>query len=47
MFGSVLVNVGGTFIPQFQFSAAPGGSPTIQANSYFRLTPVTASGVWS
>lgn len=38
--GIVRVNAGGTFIPQFQFSAAPGVAPTIAANSYFSLEPV-------
>lgn len=27
----------GTFIPNFQYSAAPGGAPTIRRNSYFRV----------
>lgn len=26
-----------TFIPQFKYSAAPGGAPTIRANSFFRM----------
>ncbi len=26
---------GGTFIPEFSYSAAPGGAPTIKANSFF------------
>jgi hypothetical protein len=38
--GIVRINAGGTFIPQFQYSAAPGGAPTIQANSYFRMEPL-------
>lgn len=37
--GIVRINAGGTFLPQFLFSAAPGGAPTIQANSYFRMRP--------
>jgi len=50
--GALRTNVGGTFIPQFQFSAAPGGAPTVLRNSYFRLTPmgtssVTSVGNWS
>jgi hypothetical protein len=34
--GVMSVNAGGTFIPQFQFSAAPGGAPTVVKNSYFQ-----------
>jgi len=30
----------GTLIPQFQYSSAPGGAPTIRANSYFRASRV-------
>ncbi len=35
--GSVKINAAGTFIPQFSYSAAPGGAPTIQIGSYFYL----------
>lgn len=50
--GFVRINAGGTFIPQFIYSAAPGGAPTIKANSGFRLTPIgsgsfVSSGAWS
>lgn len=50
--GAVRINVAGTFIPQFIYSAAPGGAPTIKANSYFRMTPigdnnVVSKGVWT
>lgn len=38
--GVVRFNVGGTFIPQFQFSAAPGGAPTIKRGSYFQMLPL-------
>lgn len=49
--GVVRVNAGGTFIPQFQFSAAPGGAPTVKADSFFRMFPigdnaVTSRGTW-
>jgi hypothetical protein len=37
--GMVRTNGGGTFIPQFTYSAAPGGVPTIRRNSFIRLTP--------
>lgn len=52
LFGIVRVNAAGTFIPQFIYSAAPGGAPTVKANSYFRLVPVgdnnfTTSGTWA
>lgn len=50
--GIVRTNAAGTFVPQIQYSAAPGGVPTILANSFFKLTPignntVTAVGNWS
>jgi len=50
--GIVRINVAGTFIPQFQYSAAPGGAPTILANSYFRMEPmgsgsVVSQGTWA
>lgn len=50
--GIVRINATGTLIPQFQYSVAPGGTPTVLANSYFRLTPVgintvTTSGTWA
>lgn len=50
--GVLRTSAGGTFIPQFKYSAAPGGAPTVRRNSYFRLTPVgvntTASfGTWA
>jgi hypothetical protein len=52
LFGIVRVNAAGTLIPEFQYSVAPGGAPTIKSNSYFRLTPVgdntfATSGTWS
>lgn len=50
--GRIRTNVGGTLIPQFQFSAAPGGAPTVQSGSAFRIWPigndqVTAIGPWA
>ncbi len=50
--GTMRVNAGGTVIPQFQYSAAPGGAPTIQRGSFFRCWPigantVTQAGSWS
>lgn len=50
--GIVRVTTGGTIIPQFQYSSAPGGTPTILKNSYFQLIPlgnssVATQGTWS
>lgn len=50
--GVVRINAAGTFIPQFIYSAIPGGAPTVKANSYFKMTPVgngsfTAQGTWA
>ena len=49
--GTLRLNAGGTIIPQFQFSAAPGGAPTILCNSFFRCWPISedtrpAWGAW-
>ena len=43
--GLVRINAGGTFIPQYQWSAAPGAAGITRANSYLTLTPVGASTV--
>lgn len=40
--GIIRTTGGGTLIPQFQYSAAPGGAPTIVANSFFRVRPLGA-----
>ncbi len=45
--GIVRVNAAGTFIPNFQYSAAPGGAPTIRANSWFKMRPVGTNSVLS
>lgn len=50
--GTLRVTTGGTLIPQFQYSAAPGGAPAIAANSFFELfeigsDTVTAAGTWA
>lgn len=47
--GFVVINAGGTFIPQFTYSAAPGGAPTIKAGTFFMLhkLPASTSGTWS
>jgi hypothetical protein len=42
--GTVSINAAGTFIPQYSLSAAPGGAFTMQIGSYFKMTPLGASG---
>ena len=42
--GTVSINAGGTFIPQYTLSAAPGGAYSTVAGSYIRLTPIGAAG---
>lgn len=42
--GTVSVNAGGTFIPQYTLSAAPGGAYTTLAGSYFLIYPIGAAG---
>ena len=42
--GTVSVNAGGTFIPQYTLSAAPGGAYTTAAGSFIRIAPLSASG---
>lgn len=42
--GTVSINAGGTFIPQYQLSAAPGGGYTSAIGSYFLIYPISASG---
>ena len=42
--GTVSVNAGGTFIPQYTLSAAPGGAYSTAIGSYIRIAPVGASG---
>jgi len=42
--GTVSTSVGGTFIPQYQLSAAPGGAYTTQVGSYFKIWPVNFAG---
>ena len=45
--GVVRTNTAGTFTPQIQYSAAPGGAPTVLANSYLRLIPIGTNTVAS
>jgi hypothetical protein len=42
--GTVSINAGGTFIPQFQQSAAGSGTVTNQTGAYFRIYPIGAAG---
>lgn len=42
--GTVSVNAGGTFIPQYSCSAAPGGAYTTSLGSFIKIYPVGASG---
>lgn len=50
--GIVRINAAGTLIPQFKYSTAPGGAPTVKANSYFLMRKLGAGsvaerGTWS
>jgi hypothetical protein len=45
--GVVRTNTAGSFTPQIQYSAAPGGAPTILTNSYLRLIPIGTNTVAS
>lgn len=42
--GTISVNAGGTFIPQYTLSVAPGGGYTTQIGSYFLIYPIGAAG---
>jgi hypothetical protein len=42
--GNVSINAGGTFIPQYTLSAAPGGAYSTVAGSYVKIYPIGASG---
>lgn len=42
--GTVSVNAGGTFIPRYTLSVAPGGAYSTAIGSYFAIWPVGASG---
>jgi hypothetical protein len=47
--GTVRISAGGggTLIPNFTFSAAPGGTNNVKRNSFFRLTPIGNASVGS
>jgi hypothetical protein len=42
--GTVSINAGGTFIPQYNLSVAPGGAYTVALGAYFKISPLGASG---
>jgi hypothetical protein len=42
--GTVNANVGGTFIPQYNSSVAPGGAYTVVQGSFITFTPIGSSG---
>ena len=42
--GMVSISVGGTFIPQYSLSAAPGGAYSTYQSSFIKIYPVGASG---
>jgi len=45
--GRVTVNAGGTFIPQYSLTAAPGGAYSTVTGSSFKITPIsTLVGTW-
>jgi hypothetical protein len=44
LYGTVSINAGGTFIPQYTLSAAPGGAYSTASGSYIRINPLSASG---
>lgn len=45
--GFMRINGAGTVIPQFIYSVAPGGAPTVAANSYIKFTPLGTNTVLS
>lgn len=46
--GVIVINAGGTLIPQFQESVAAGGVPTIKAGTFLELRPYTnPTGTWA
>jgi len=42
--GTVSIATGGTFIPQYLLSAAPGGAYTTASGSYFLIYPIGSAG---
>jgi hypothetical protein len=44
MQGTFVCSVAGTFSPQFQYSAAPGGAPTVKRGSFLSLMIIGLAG---
>lgn len=42
--GTVSINAGGTFIPQYKSSATNGGTVTVAKGAWFRIAPIGAAG---
>lgn len=42
--GTVSINAGGTFIPQYTLSAAPGGAYGTTVGAYMKIKPIGVSG---
>jgi hypothetical protein len=42
--GSVSVNVGGSFIPQYKTTSATAGAYSTMAGSYFKIAPISGAG---
>jgi len=42
--GTMSINAGGTLIPQYSLSAAPGGAYSTQIGSYFLIYPIGSAG---
>lgn len=42
--GTVSINAGGTFRPQYTLTAAPGGAYTTNIGSFFKIYPIGVSG---
>ena len=42
--GTISINAGGTFIPQYQLSAPPGGAYSTLAGSYISIWPIGTAG---
>jgi hypothetical protein len=42
--GTVSINAGGTFIPQYTLSAAPGGAYSTQPGGYVKISAIGAAG---
>jgi hypothetical protein len=43
-YGTVSIDAGGTFVPQYKLSAAPGGAYSTIAGSFFAIWPIGAAG---